>query len=147
MTRIAVADDDTELRALIADLLRDNGHDVVEAGDGASLLALLHRGGISLVISDLWMPRLTGSDVLQLRRSSGDTTPFIIITAAPPPFAEPLRSTEWVTVVYKPFNEAAILDAVNQRLTHVIAATATVAAAAALDRDHAATPDDEPTKP
>ena len=148
MTRIAVADDDNELRTLIAELLREHGLDVVEAGDGATLLALLHRGGISLVVTDLWMPRLTGSDVLQLRRGSGDSTPFIVITAASRPLAEPLRATEGVTVLYKPFTEQAVVEAVLATLdpskaaagtppegvTTVVAATSVVADAIAIDR-------------
>ena len=147
MTRIAVADDDHELRTLIAELLRERGLDVVEASDGATLLGLLHRGGISLVVTDLWMPRLTGSDVIQLRRSSGDTTPFILITAAPSAVAEQVLESDWVKVLYKPFTEDSIVRVVQDTLgagatgtpptglTTVVAGTATLAAAAAIDRE------------
>jgi CheY-like chemotaxis protein len=147
MTRIAVADDDHELRTLIADLLRDRGLDVVEASDGATLLAMLHQGGISLVVTDLWMPRLSGSDVLQLRRSSGDTTPFVLITAAPTAVAEQVLDAAGVKVLYKPFTEESILRVIHESLavvaagtppvglTTVVATTETVAAAAELDRD------------
>lgn len=157
MTRVAVADDDHDVRALVADLLRERGFEVVEAEDGASLLAMLHRGDVSLVVTDLWMPRLTGSDVIQLRRSSGDKTPFIVITAAPSAVADPLLRNEGVTVLHKPFTEDMILRAVTDNLvgeavakgtppaglTTVVADPSTVADAAELDRAQSPRPADE----
>ena len=87
--RILVAEDDFEMRRLIAGALRRDGYDVVEARSGAELLDLLvtqrrHPAGappVELVISDLRMPGRTGLEVLAQLRETDWSTPFILITA------------------------------------------------------------------
>jgi len=84
--RLLLAEDDRELRELLAYVLREDGHEVVEARDGHELLQLLsdsvHRNGsFALVVSDVRMPGLTAFDVLgRLQRALTDT-PVILITA------------------------------------------------------------------
>ncbi|HEY4107307.1 MAG TPA: response regulator [Polyangiaceae bacterium] len=87
--RLLLAEDDFELRELLAYVLRADGHDVVEARDGHDLLRILsesaQRGTASepfaLVVSDVRMPGLTAFDVLtRLQRTLRDT-PVILITA------------------------------------------------------------------
>jgi DNA-binding response OmpR family regulator len=86
--RLLLAEDDFELRELLACVLRADGHEVVEACDGNELWALLNREStaegpapFSLVVSDVRMPGLTAFDVLtRLQRSLMDT-PVILITA------------------------------------------------------------------
>lgn len=89
---VLVAEDDRELRELIAWALRGDGHDVVEARDGVELLQLMgwHLPGgegrnaarrFALVITDNRMPTVDGLDALAALRRSGDTTPVILITA------------------------------------------------------------------
>jgi len=124
MKQVALADDDVELRGLIAELLRAHDLSVLEAADGASLLSLLQRNEFDAVVTDLWMPGLDGNDVLRLRRAGGDMTPFIIITAAPPRVVEGLSTAEHVTVLLKPFTVDMIMRAVED----VLATPSTVAA-------------------
>jgi DNA-binding response OmpR family regulator len=85
--RLLLAEDDLELRELLAYVLRADGHEVVEARDGNELLEILNeamqRGQepFSLVVSDVRMPGLTAFDVLtRLQRALTDT-PVILITA------------------------------------------------------------------
>jgi DNA-binding response OmpR family regulator len=85
--RLLLAEDDLELRELLAYVLRADGHEVVEARDGHELLAILNehaRGTLepfALVVSDVRMPGLTAFDVLtRLQRALTDT-PVILITA------------------------------------------------------------------
>jgi len=85
--RLLLAEDDFELRELLACVLRADGHEVVEACDGNQLWALLSRESeveserFSLVVSDVRMPGLTAFDVLaRLQRALLDT-PVILITA------------------------------------------------------------------
>jgi len=85
--RLLLAEDDLELRELLAYVLRADGHEVVEARDGHELLEILseQRGAVhepfSLVVSDVRMPGLTAFDVLtRLQRALTDT-PVILITA------------------------------------------------------------------
>jgi CheY-like chemotaxis protein len=90
--RILVAEDDQELRELIALALRNDGYDVVEARDGVELLGYLEaaavaagRGNghtpVAAVVSDVRMPSLTGLDVLAVLRCAYWPVPVILITA------------------------------------------------------------------
>lgn len=88
--RVAVAEDNVEMRRLIAATLRGDGYDVVEAGDGPELISRLEslggeqgppRTAVELIVSDLRMPGLSGLDVLGAIRDGNWRTPFILITA------------------------------------------------------------------
>ena len=81
-----VADDDDDLRALIAATLRDEDYEVLEARDGAELLELLHAALDSpdrrpeVLISDVRMPILSGLGVLSALRRAQVSMPVILIT-------------------------------------------------------------------
>ena len=86
--RLLLAEDDFELRQLLACVLRADGHEVVEARDGHELWALLNpesaadgAARFSLVVSDVRMPGLTAFDVLTRLQRALTETPVILITA------------------------------------------------------------------
>jgi DNA-binding response OmpR family regulator len=86
--RILIAEDDPDMRGMLASTLRNDGYDVVEAPNGAALLEevsmLLFRGQavpVDVIISDERMPGMLGSEVLAGLRDSHWPTPFILITA------------------------------------------------------------------
>ncbi|MEP7053474.1 MAG: response regulator [Pseudomonadota bacterium] len=85
--RLLLAEDDSELRDLLACVLRASGHEVVEAQNGEELWSLLHTdilgggGHFALVVSDVRMPGLTAFDVLSKLQGSLSNTPVIVITA------------------------------------------------------------------
>jgi DNA-binding NtrC family response regulator len=84
--RVMVAEDDEEMRKLLAWSLRKDGYEIIEAEDGLQLLARLmsaHRDGvpIDLVISDVRMPGFTGLEVLERLQITGRREPVILITA------------------------------------------------------------------
>lgn len=89
--RIVLAEDDLELRRLLAQVLRRDGHEVVEVADGAELLALLAMraalgtAGVDLVITDVRMPRTDGLQALREIRAAGWRVPVVLITAFPEP--------------------------------------------------------------
>jgi CheY-like chemotaxis protein len=88
---VLLAEDDDELRALMARKLRRAGCSVIEASSGVHLLELivehamapltLGKSSASLVISDIRMPGWTGLEVLGLLRRAEVTLPVILITA------------------------------------------------------------------
>lgn len=83
MHRVAVAEDDADMRGLIADALRREGYSVVEAADGAALRRALgdaSEAALELVISDVCMPVVTGLAVLREIRESGSTLPVVLMT-------------------------------------------------------------------
>jgi DNA-binding response OmpR family regulator len=81
--RVLVAEDDAEMRRLVADGLRKDGYDVEEESDGGHVLLRLLSVPVpfDLIVSDIRMPGCTGLDILQALRSSGARTPVILMTA------------------------------------------------------------------
>ncbi|MBI2114685.1 MAG: response regulator [candidate division NC10 bacterium] len=80
-TRILVVDDDGEMRALLADVLGDEGYDVVEAANGAEALIRLRADSFAAIVLDKNMPGLSGLDLLPGLRVICPETPVILITA------------------------------------------------------------------
>ena len=63
MLTVMVVDDDSDVRRVTARMLQHAGYATVEAGDGAEALSRLHHGDVPIhaIISDVMMPRLTGT--------------------------------------------------------------------------------------
>ncbi len=86
--RIALAEDDTEMRSLLGRWLRQDGYDVTEIQNGNELIARLDSTlagstnvGFDLVISDIRMPGISGLDALNVLRTSLGSPPVVLITA------------------------------------------------------------------
>jgi len=80
--RIALADDQALVRRGLRALLEALGgiEVVIEAEDGAALLAALRQQSVDAVLSDIRMPRLSGIDAVRALRARGDDTPAILLT-------------------------------------------------------------------
>ena len=83
IARVLVADDDRTAREHLAALLRGDGHAVEVCEDGAEALARVGQGGIDLVLLDVMMPRLSGTEACRLLKSmaGGAFLPIIMLTA------------------------------------------------------------------
>ena len=79
--RILIVEDEAAIRRGVADALRSEGYDVLEAPDGLTGLAMGLREDPDLVILDLMMPGLDGFEVLRRWRDDGLDTPVIVLTA------------------------------------------------------------------
>jgi two-component system response regulator MprA len=80
--RVLVADDDPELLDIVATELAEDGWVVTRASNGAELVRELTRGGPwDLIVTDISMPWMNGLEVARVARSSGLTTPLLVITA------------------------------------------------------------------
>jgi DNA-binding NtrC family response regulator len=77
--KILVADDEQNLRRVLAALLRREGHDVVQAASG--LEAIEHLAHVDVVITDLRMPGADGMEVLRTASKNHPHVPVIMITA------------------------------------------------------------------
>jgi CheY-like chemotaxis protein len=124
--RILVAEDDTELRALIAEELRASGFEVVEARDGEALLGRLadaagpggEAEGYDLVVSDVRMPQFTAIDVLVSARRLLGGTPVVLITAfGDAKLHERARRLGATVVLDKPIS----MDDLAQRIHRILA--------------------------
>lgn len=88
--RILVAEDDPEMRRLVADSLRREGYEVIEVSDGGQLMVQLVRElhgrkvwdeAIDLILTDVRMPGRSGLDVIESLRYALRETPVIVMTA------------------------------------------------------------------
>jgi len=87
--RILLADDDNDLRELLASVLRMDGYEVVEARDGIELLdhigSTMVAGGsgepVDLIVSDIRMPGWSGMQILSGVRRTDWAIPVVLITA------------------------------------------------------------------
>lgn len=82
-SRILVVEDEADLAELVAFNLRQAGHTVVVAGDGATALAEVQRNRPDLVLLDVMLPDITGLEVCRRLRRSESTVrlPVLMLTA------------------------------------------------------------------
>jgi len=80
MPVILIAEDEEDIRHLLAMHLRQEGHSILEAADGQEALELFARSPVDLILLDVMMPRLNGFQVLTRVRESSDI-PVIFLTA------------------------------------------------------------------
>ena len=80
MTRVLLIEDEDAYRETVGYLLRKEGFDVVEAADGTIGLAEFERGGADIVLLDLMMPGLPGTEVCRRLRARS-SVPVIMVTA------------------------------------------------------------------
>jgi len=81
MKRILVAEDQTDIRDLLALNLRGAGYEVVEAADGLAALATETARPNDLLVLDLMMPGMDGLEVCKVLRARGSSTPILMLTA------------------------------------------------------------------
>ncbi|OUR90532.1 sigma-54-dependent Fis family transcriptional regulator [Gammaproteobacteria bacterium 42_54_T18] len=80
-TLVMVVEDDVNLREAIVDTLEMDDISVIEASDGEEALALLRQNNVSLVVSDVNMPRLDGYQLLRRMATEWPELPVLIMTA------------------------------------------------------------------
>lgn len=80
---VLIVDDEPRIAEVIAEVLREDGHDVALAGDGERGLAHLAARRADLVFADLMMPVMDG--LAMIRRMRGDprfaAIPTVLMTA------------------------------------------------------------------
>ena len=80
MSVVLIIEDEESYREALSFMLEKEGFDVLTAPDGEEGLALFERQGADIVLLDLMMPGLSGTEVCRrLRQRSG--VPIIMVTA------------------------------------------------------------------
>jgi DNA-binding response OmpR family regulator len=80
---VLVADDEEDIRALVAFRLERAGYEVISAADGEEALTLATTRLPDLVVLDMMMPKATGLEVTRSLRGQDETKdiPVILLTA------------------------------------------------------------------
>jgi CheY-like chemotaxis protein len=83
MTKVLVAEDDSDTRDMLADILYDYGYDVIEAKNGGVAFEKACEENPDLILLDVSMPVMDGWEVLKRLRENPTTkaTPVVMLTA------------------------------------------------------------------
>ena len=83
MGRVLVVDDEPDVLLLCRLNLQRQGHEVLEASDGASALQLARQERLDVIVLDLMLPGMTGYEVLEALREHQATSqiPVLVLTA------------------------------------------------------------------
>jgi two-component system, cell cycle response regulator CpdR len=117
MARILITEDEDALRSFVARALRLDGHETVEAGDGADGLARLKDQSFDLLLSDIRMPVMDGIELTHHASAAFPQLKILLMTG----YAEQREraddlSGKVVDVISKPFTLPDIRKAVAQAL-------------------------------
>ena len=120
MKEILVVDDDKLMRELVAEWLTAEGYAARTASNGEVALQLLREHEAALIVTDLHMPRLGGTEAVARMRSQHPDVPLIAISGH-------FRSGRYITpeallalgarrALAKPFSRQELLHAVHEVL-------------------------------
>ncbi|MDD2958535.1 MAG: response regulator transcription factor [Lachnospiraceae bacterium] len=80
MQKILVVEDEPEIQEFLAAYLKNEGYEVVLAGDGIAAIGQFHAEEADLVLLDVLLPKIDGFSVCELIRKES-TVPIIMLTA------------------------------------------------------------------
>ena len=115
--RILVIEDEEIVRGLIVEVLEGAGFEVVEVERAEAGLEALSHNSISLVVSDIVMPGLTGLELLERVRATHPSLPVVLVTGAGTygNLTQALANGA-SGIVVKPFSHADLVAAVHSAL-------------------------------
>jgi FixJ family two-component response regulator len=114
---VSVVDDDESVRESLPDLLRQLGFVSQAFSSAEAFLASDARSETHCLILDVAMPGMSGPDLQQELRRRRQEIPIVFITAQGDETVRPrLLADGAVECLFKPFSEAALLDALNAAL-------------------------------
>lgn len=129
MTRILVIEDEPGILEALVFLLRKEGFEVGTAMDGVAGLAEFDRSGGDIVLLDLMLPGMSGSEVCKAIREKSDV-PIIIVSAKDDEIDKvvglEIGADDYVTKPYSSRELVARIRAVLRRRGEAADATATV---------------------
>lgn len=114
---VSVVDDDESVRESLPDLLRVCGFSARAFASAEEFLASGLTHGTSVLILDVAMPGMSGPDLQQELEHRELSIPIVYVTARrDETVRSSLRRGGAVECLFKPFSEAALLDAVERAL-------------------------------
>ena len=122
---ILVVEDNDATRASVCEILKALGYQVLEASDGQQALAAYARDAerIDLVLSDLVMPVMGGSDLVRALQATAREQRFLLMTGYPLGHTRELLESGQVQWLQKPLSRAKLARAVRKALSDESAET------------------------
>lgn len=110
---VLIVEDDDDLRASQAEVLRSEGYSVVEANDSLVALAQLEHFDVASMIVDIYLPDVSG---LWLLDQLENPPPVVLVTARDCDSEVAARRQKFFSYLQKPVRPALLLDAVSRAL-------------------------------
>lgn len=112
--KILICDDDEGILDMLELILEDTGHQIISEANSLNVKSILKTQQPDLVLLDLWMPVLSGDQLLRSIRSNESTSslPVIVISASRDgrEIAFEAGATDFLA---KPFDVDELLEKVN----------------------------------
>jgi two-component system cell cycle sensor histidine kinase/response regulator CckA len=116
---VLFVEDEEEIRETAVEFLEKKGYKVLTAAHGEEAVETFkkHEPDISLILSDLGLPKCSGEEVFHRVRHINPEVPFILLTG----FIEPEKKTELLMggirhVIHKPYKPAEVLRKIREAL-------------------------------
>ncbi len=123
--RILAVDDEEIVQSLVRDALEEEGYHVSTAGSGAEALQLLQTQPFDLLITDIRMPNMSGTDLVERARAVNPSIGIIFMTGyASLSSAKEAIKRGALDYVMKPFELSDIRQAVRNGIDKLQAAAA-----------------------
>jgi DNA-binding NtrC family response regulator len=117
---ILIADDDTNCRQALRDIMEPEGFRTLLASSGEEALDIVRESDVHLALLDMYMPTLTGLETLQLARQIKSILPAILITGdANENLIRQACQLRCYSVIPKPVNKNVVLYTVLRALAGV----------------------------
>jgi DNA-binding NtrC family response regulator len=113
---ILVVDDEPSIRRFAARALLEQGFAVREAADGAQALEMVSAGGVSVLVSDVVMPRLNGVQLMEALARSHPQLPVLLMSGYAAPELEGMGIAAPCGLLTKPFSAEQLIEEVRRCL-------------------------------
>lgn len=111
---VSIVDDSESVREALPALLQHAGYDVRAFESAEAFLASEAAGATHCLILDVALPGMSGPDLHEALINTGRRIPTVFITAQDDPSIRPrLVARGAVAVLFKPFSDTALLDALK----------------------------------
>lgn len=110
---VLIAEDESELRDLLATELRDNSIDVIEAANSIEAIKLLNENDVDLVVTDLRMSGGDGLELLAAIRTKPKRIPAILMSGFADCTLSQAQSFGATELLHKPFTLTAFVNIIQ----------------------------------
>jgi len=117
--KVLVADDEIHIVYVVAIKLRNNGYEVITAGDGAQAFELVCEEKPDIIVTDFQMPVMTGLELVEKLRQCDETKdiPVIMLTARDLAIEEEQKKDLQISeFLSKPFSPKELLKSIQDIL-------------------------------
>lgn len=112
--RVLVVEDDDQVREVVASLLIQEGYNVHTVRDGQEALNEMKRRHFDVVLTDYYMPRMNGLELLLSGRTLQPDTPVVIISGDRSGVANVARQQGAYAWIPKPYEVTTLVNIVNE---------------------------------